>query len=78
MQHQYLAPDRESPARLGFPSCPACGALALSPAHSQFVSERIVQHCWACEDCGYLFVSRVRVLERSAEIGDGGSLPPRG
>ena len=56
--------DRRPPARLGFPSCPACGAIALSPAHSQFVSECVVQHCWACEDCGYLFVSRVGVLDR--------------
>lgn len=64
MRGPNLASENRTAASMGYPSCPSCGAIALSPAHSQFVSEQVVQHCWACEDCGYLFVSRVGVLER--------------
>jgi len=46
---------------LGRPCCPQCQELLLAPAASVHVDDSRVRHFWACDNCGYEFISAVRV-----------------
>lgn len=47
--------------------CPQCNDLMVAPAMSQFVSEDVVRHMWACEACGHEFRTTVRLRTTAPE-----------
>lgn len=47
--------------RLPLPSCPICHDLLFAPTASALVNARNVRHVWACESCGYHFITSVRL-----------------
>lgn len=48
---------------LGIPSCPRCGDFVVCPEASEFLSEGMIRHSWACDSCGTEFKTTVTVAE---------------
>lgn len=45
--------------RVTFPTCPVCADTMIAAEASVFhASDEFVSHLWACQTCGYGFVTR--------------------
>jgi C4-type Zn-finger protein len=45
--------------RVAFPTCPVCADTMIAAEASVFhPNDEFVSHLWACETCGYGFVTR--------------------
>ncbi len=66
--HAEILPagTRPDTTRVAFPTCPVCADTMIAAEASVFhANDEFVSHLWACQTCGYGFVTR-HAMARSA------------
>lgn len=48
------------------PNCPQCGGDQFAPERSEFVSDALIHHTWACDSCGNEFRTKVELILEAA------------
>ena len=51
-----------------FPTCPVCAELILAAVASAYVHDNTINYLWACDTCGYSFVSGHSVNSTSVTV----------
>lgn len=52
------APVPAVPRERELPTCPVCADTMIAAEASAFLSDNVVSYLWACETCGYGFVTK--------------------
>jgi len=53
--------DSSVAQRPRLPCCQQCGDALVAPAQSVHVDDNDVRHWWSCDNCGYEFMTSVRI-----------------
>jgi len=53
-----VTPQHPGPRGEELPTCPVCADSMVAAEASAYVADNLVSYLWACETCGYGFVTK--------------------
>ena len=53
-----VTPQHSDPRAGELPTCPVCADSMVAAEASAYVADNLISYLWACETCGYGFVTK--------------------